>query len=109
MKYLVILTNPDDSRSAPLSFGSGVHGFQVSAETEQEAIDAVVMRAKTEGFYGYDWDAQIIPLDANSRRAPSWWMRDIQVGLYDDPKLAWLEISGAVTVRAASKAGGIRL
>ena len=72
-RYVVYLTNPDDQRDTIHSFASGRYGFCVRAIGLEHAVDLVVERAVTDGFYGRDWMAEIVPLTT-----PTW---DHSIGL----------------------------
>jgi hypothetical protein len=51
MVYFVNLTNPEDIQDAgPSSFGTGKYGFRVTSDRMNTAIDAILYRAKKEGF-----------------------------------------------------------
>lgn len=113
-RYLVNLTNHDDCMMAgPISFGTGRYGFTVRAETIQDAIDAVIARARSDGFYGHDWEADIKPLDARGQvdRAsiPPFSTSSATLGLYDTARPEWLESYGLTSVPPASSFGGVRL
>ena len=65
MKYVVNCTNPDDlaSSKSASSFGTGKYGFTVHASNMQDAKSQVINRAKKDGFWGYDWLADITRLN----------------------------------------------
>lgn len=68
IQWIVDLTHSDE-RPIHVSFSEGSYGFVVRAETKEEAVAAVIARAKRDGFWGHDWRAQIVPAP-NGRRPP---------------------------------------
>jgi hypothetical protein len=67
-KFVIDLTNPDDQPRASLSYSSGRHGHTVEAASLEAAIEATVSRSKSDGYFGFDWSAQITALDQRGRR-----------------------------------------
>jgi hypothetical protein len=67
-KFVIDLTNPDDQPQDGLSFSSGRHGHTVEADGLDAAITTAVARSKSDGYFGFDWSAQIVALDVHGRR-----------------------------------------